>query len=48
MYLFLDPNDNRRVVVILTAEGFTVPGEADNFSVFDHELVFEFGAWGMM
>jgi len=25
-----------------------VPGEADNFSVFDHELVFEFGAWGMM
>ena len=42
LYLFLDPNDNGRVVVILTAVGFTVPGEAVNFSVFDHELVFEF------
>ena len=42
LYVFLDPNDNSRVVVILTAVGFTVPGEAVNFSVFDHELVFEF------
>ena len=40
--MFLDPNDNSRVVVILTAVGFTVPSEAVNFSVFDHELVFEF------
>jgi hypothetical protein len=42
LYVFLDPNDNSRVVVILTAVGFTVPSEAVNFSVFDHELVFEF------
>ena len=42
LYVFLDPNNNDRVVVILTAVGFTVPGEAVNFSVFDHELVFEF------
>jgi Domain of unknown function (DUF4331) len=42
LYVFLDPDDNDRVVVILTAVGFTVPGEAVNFSVFDHELVFEF------
>lgn len=42
LYLFLDPNNNDRVVVILTAVGFTVPSEAVNFSVFDHELVFEF------
>jgi hypothetical protein len=42
LYVFLDPNDNNRVVVILTAVGFTVPGEGVNFSVFDHELVFEF------
>jgi uncharacterized protein DUF4331 len=42
LYVFLDPNDNSRVVVILTAVGFTVPGEGVNFSVFDHELVFEF------
>jgi hypothetical protein len=33
--MFLDPNDNTRVVVILTAVGFTVPSEAVNFSVFD-------------
>ncbi len=42
LYVFLDPNDNSRVVVILTAVGFTVPSEAVNFSVFDDELVFEF------
>src|SRR4051794_30837944 len=35
LYLFLDPNDNSRVVVILTVAGFTVTGEAVNFSVFD-------------
>src|SRR5688500_6000855 len=42
LYVFLDPNNNDRLVVILTAVGFTVPGEGVNFSVFDHELVFEF------
>ena len=42
LYVFLAPNNNDRVVVILTAVGFTVPSEAVNFSVFDHELVFEF------
>jgi hypothetical protein len=42
LYLFLDPNDNGRVAVILTAVGFTVPGEAVNFSVFDDELVYAF------
>ena len=42
LYAFLDPDDNNSVVVIATVTGFTVPGEAVNFSVFDHELVFEF------
>jgi hypothetical protein len=42
LYLFLDPNDNTRIVTILTAVGFTVPGEGVNLSVFDSELVFEF------
>ncbi|MGI8426118.1 MAG: DUF4331 family protein [Actinomycetota bacterium] len=42
LYVFLDPNDNSRVAVILTLVGFTVPSEAVNFSVFDRELVFEF------
>ena len=42
LYVFLDPNDNSRVAVILTLTGFTVPSEAVNFSVFDRELVYEF------
>ena len=42
LYVFLDPNDNSRVAVILTLTGFTVPSEAVNFSVFDDELLFEF------
>ena len=44
LYVFMNPNDPSlsRVNVILTLVGFTVPSEAVNFSVFDHELVFEF------
>ena len=42
LYVFLDPNDNSRVAVILTLTGFTVPSEAVNFSVFDDELLYEF------
>ena len=42
LYLFLDPNDNSRVVTVLTVYGFTVPGEGVNFSVFDDELLFRF------
>jgi hypothetical protein len=38
IYAFRDPNDNTRLVVIITAQGFIVPGEAVNFSVFDHQL----------
>jgi hypothetical protein len=38
IYAFLDPNDNTRLVVIITVQGFIVPGEAVNFSVFDHKL----------
>jgi hypothetical protein len=38
IYAFLDPNENTRLVVIITAQGFIVPGEAVNFSVFDHQL----------
>lgn len=33
-YLFLDPNDNTRVVMILTFSGFITPGENSNFTVF--------------
>jgi Domain of unknown function (DUF4331) len=42
IYLFLDPNDNTRVVMMLTVNGFIVPGEAVNFGVFDHNLRYRF------
>ncbi|HEU0178352.1 MAG TPA: DUF4331 family protein [Blastocatellia bacterium] len=42
IYLFLDPNDNTRVVMMLTVCGFIVPGEAVNFGVFDHNLRYRF------
>lgn len=41
-FLFLDPNDNSRVVMMLTVNGFIVPGEAVNFGVFDHNLRYRF------
>lgn len=33
-YMFLDPNDNSKVVMIMTFGGFIVPGENNNFGVF--------------
>jgi hypothetical protein len=41
-YLFLDPNDNTRLVIAMTAQGFIVPGEAVNFGFFDHNLRYRF------
>ncbi|MEA3209741.1 MAG: hypothetical protein QOE70_2798 [Chthoniobacter sp.] len=35
VYAFLDPNNNDRVVLIGTVRGFIVPGEANNFGLFD-------------
>ena len=34
-FLFRDPNDNNLLVIAMTVQGFIVPGEAVNFSVFD-------------
>jgi hypothetical protein len=42
MYLFLDPNDNSKVIIAMTAQGFIVPGEAVNFGIFDHNLRYRF------
>lgn len=42
VYLFLDPNDNTRVIILGTAHGFIVPAEAVNFGVFDHNLRYRF------
>jgi len=33
-YMFLDPNDNSKVVMLMTVSGFIVPGENVNFGVF--------------
>ncbi len=41
-YLFLDPNDNTKLVAIMTVNGFIVPGEAVNFGVFDHNIRYRF------
>ena len=41
-YVFLDPADNNKLVVIGTFRGFIVPGEAVNFSVFDPSVSYRF------
>src|SRR3954470_7329808 len=40
LYVFLDPNDNSRVVLELTMHGFIVPSEAANFGIFDPEVTY--------
>lgn len=42
VYAFLDPNDSSKLVVALTVQGFIVPSEAVNFSVFDDQITFRF------
>ncbi len=41
-FLFLDPNDNSKLVVAMTLQGFIPAGEAVNFSVFDPRLSYRF------
>lgn len=43
VFLFLDPADNTKVVILLTVHGFIVPAEASNFGIFDHNLRYRFG-----
>ncbi len=38
VYLFLDPNDNSKVIILLTVHGFIAAGENANFGVFDTAL----------
>ncbi len=42
VYIFLDPTDNTKVVMILTVHGFIVPGENGNFGIFDPALRYRF------
>lgn len=41
-FLFLDPNDNTKVIMMTTVQGFIVPGEAVNFALFDNKVRFRF------
>jgi hypothetical protein len=41
-YMFLDPTDNTRVVMIMTFNGFIVPGENTNLFVFDDNARYVF------
>lgn len=38
VYIYLDPNDNSRLVIAFTIRGFIPPGEAVNFGYFDHNI----------
>ena len=42
VYMFLDPNDNSRLILIMTVHGFIVPGENSNFGIFDPALRYRF------
>lgn len=41
-YAFLDPNDNSRLIMILTFSGFITPGENANLAVFSDTVRFNF------
>jgi len=42
VYLFLDPNNNERVILIGTIHGFITPGEGQNFGTFDEHILYRF------
>jgi hypothetical protein len=42
VYFFRDPNDNSRLILIMTVHGFIVPGEASNFGIFDPSMRYRF------
>ncbi|HSE97231.1 MAG TPA: DUF4331 family protein [Blastocatellia bacterium] len=42
LYVFLDPNDNSRLILLATLQGFINPGEALNFGAFDQNVRYRF------
>lgn len=42
MYAFLDPNDNAKVVLIMSTQGFIVSGEHFGMSIFDPNIRYRF------
>ncbi|HET6406958.1 MAG TPA: DUF4331 family protein [Chthoniobacteraceae bacterium] len=41
-YMFVDPTDPTKIVLINTVRGFIVPGEAGNFALFDSTIRYRF------
>jgi len=41
-YAFLDPNDNSKVVLIMSTQGFVVSGEHFGMAIFDHNIRYRF------
>ncbi len=41
-YAFLDPNDNSKVVLIMSTQGFIIPGEHFGEAIFDHNIRYRF------
>jgi len=42
MYAFLDPNDNSKVVLVMSTQGFIVSGEHFGMVIFDHNIRYRF------
>jgi len=42
LYAFLDPNDNTKMVLILSTQGFIVSGEHFGMVIFDHNIRYRF------
>ena len=42
VYAFLDPNDNTKMILGMTVQGFIVPSEAANFGIFDPNVGYLF------
>jgi len=42
LYAFLDPNDNSQVVLIMSTQGFIIPGEHFGMAIFDHNIRYRF------
>lgn len=42
VFIFLDPNDNNKVILAVTIHGFIVPNEAVNFGIFDPNIRYRF------
>jgi len=42
VYAFVDPNDNSKVVLLLSTQGFVVSGEHFGMAIFDHNIRYRF------